>query len=225
MRFPFWSLALWIINGGLEVAILRTAIRRRSLPGLGTFQLLIGVTVLSDVVAAALLLAVPAGRIYGWCYWTAQAMEILLRSMLALQILAHVLQPHLRKIVTVAAYFLLWFGVALYQHFRPDTFAMLKVSSAGNFIALALITAAIVIPSGDWPRGWSAVSFGLFTAAMLDLSLALFARNTGFSHFFAFQVAYQFAPIPGLLLFYFAARDGDSRRQTHLKSRARAVAA
>lgn len=208
MRFPFWSYLLWAGNVALQSAVLFQLIRRRSLQRLWALHAMIGLTLATDALCVALLI-LHRPMAYGWFYWTAQNAEIILRGFLAVQILAHVLRRHIARVIAVGLYAAAWATWAIVSHFRPDTLEMLRVSSAGNFLALGLATAAIVIPSGNWPRGWTAVSFGIFAASASELTIALMQKNAELAHLQVFQIAWQLAPIAGLLLFYCAARDGE----------------
>lgn len=207
MRFPWWSYVLWAINFGMESAILLTAIRRRTLPRLHFLRVLIGFTILADVVRFGLDAGRASGDAYAWAYWIAQAVEMVLRSLLAIQILAGVLRAHIPQVIMAGAYSALWLGWIFWQHFRGDPVSLLTVAIAANFITAALATAAIVIPSGDWPRGWSAVVFGLFISAILEMVLALLQRQYDLLGFQLLQVVWALSPLPGLGLWLSAAKE------------------
>jgi hypothetical protein len=210
--FPWSSYLLWAVNSCLQAVILWNLIRRRTLPLLWTLRAVLAVALITD---AACLFALVAGgmhsKVYWWTFWTAQGAEMLLRAGLAFQILTSVMRPYLRELVTAGVFASAWLAYLLVRFIplasMPD---MLTIAAAGNLIGSLLVATSIVIPSPDeeWPRGWSAVAFGLFGTTALELLISQVHRHYVGEYYALFALLGACAPIPGLLLWYFAARDG-----------------
>lgn len=207
MKLPFslWSYCLWALNAGLELVILVTATRRRTLRGVTALPLLLAVTLATDVVC----FAVPA-RWYWRTYWTSIGLEQLLSAALAVQILSQVLRCHLRAIHTAASYFSLWLCWLIWTLARGNTLrGMLGAISAGYFIAVVLVGVALIIPSDEWSASHSAIALGLFVNAAASVALSIIQQRYGTEHLETLRLIWQVLPIPTLMLWWSAAHVRD----------------
>jgi len=222
--FSLWSYGLWLANAVLELVILRAWFDRRSLPHLTLLPTFVGFLLFSDIGCYAIRVTGafgPYGYAYG--YWWSQVMESLLRSLLAIQILSHVLPTHKHKVTLWSCYAAFWI-VAVFALGLPTdvTRVFIRMIVVADIIGGLLIGAAILIPSIHWPTGYTTAGFGLFLSFASDIGLYLLRFNTGTKYTTELRVFLPLASILALLMFFSATMAG--QRQEGELSRGHAAA-
>lgn len=213
-HFSLWSYLFWIVGASLELLILRAWFHRKALPHLTMLPAFVGFVLFADIVRFAILQSGAFGKFgYAYSWWYAQVLESLLRSLLAIQILSHVLPKYRHRVTLWSCYAAFWIITVFALGIPTDvTRVFVRMLTVADFIGGLLVGFAIIWPSIHWPRGYTTAAFALFFSLVADVALFIVRFSTGTQHLTLLRVLFPGSFIVALLLFLSATMIG--RRDT-----------